>query len=72
MPCNGGANRTPSGEAAIKALSWAEVDEIRAQFEDLNPYRPEAVDESVLELEDENYKDPGAPSAGSSTASRQR
>ncbi len=44
VPCAGGPHRlenyqAPSGNAAIKALSWAEVDRIRERFEALNPWR---------------------------------
>jgi hypothetical protein len=38
VPCPGGPHRledyrVPSGNAAIRGLSWAEVDRIREQFE---------------------------------------
>jgi hypothetical protein len=47
VPCAGGPHRlenyqAPSGNAAIKALSWAEVEGIRERFEALNPWRDTA------------------------------
>lgn len=38
----------------LKALSWVEVDMIRQRFAALNPYHPDAVTGSILELEKEN------------------
>lgn len=37
------------------ALSWKEVESIRAKFENLNPYDQEIIRGSILELEDENF-----------------
>jgi hypothetical protein len=57
IPCPGGTLTTPNGEPAIRALTWDQVEGIRKQFEDLNPYdAPEAAG-SLLELEDENFTD---------------
>jgi hypothetical protein len=60
VPCAGGPYRlenyhVPSGHAAIRALSWAEVDLIRAQFEGFNPWR----DTPFLKLEKENFGSDG-------------
>lgn len=41
----------------VRALSWAEVDEIRAAFSKLKPYDPRKVREPILELEDHNFED---------------
>jgi hypothetical protein len=58
IACPGGGDRTEEGAEAVKALSWAEVDEIRAEFEALKPYDPAAVTDDLLELEDENFANP--------------
>jgi hypothetical protein len=57
VPCTGGTERLLDGADAIKALSWTEVDAMRSEFSALNPYDPEAVAGSVLEIEDENFED---------------
>lgn len=59
VPCTGGPHRVenyqmPSGNAAIRALSWAEVDRIREQFEPLNPWR-DRLKVPFLKLEKENF-----------------
>jgi hypothetical protein len=59
VPCACGPHRLeeyqlPSGHAAIRALSWAEVDRIREQFEALNPWR-DRVKAPFLKLEKENF-----------------
>ena len=46
---------TPEGEQAIRALSWEEVNEVIGQFAPLNPYDPQKVPGSILELEEENF-----------------
>src|SRR5258708_35783488 len=43
-----------SGSAAIRALSFAEVDSIRKRFEPLNPWR-KALKTPFLKLEKENF-----------------
>lgn len=54
VPCAGGAYRLPDGREAIKALSWAEVDEIAEKLASLNPYDPDTVPGSILEVESVN------------------
>jgi hypothetical protein len=56
-PCPGGPIRTPTGQDAIRVLSWAQVDALCDEFAKLNPYDRAAVPGSVLEVEDENYED---------------
>ena len=56
VPCPGGEEHTGDGNDAIRALSWTQVDDIRARFATLNPYEPELVPE-LLELETENFAD---------------
>ena len=63
VPCAGGPHRlkhyaAPSGNAAIKALSFAEVDSIRERFEPLNPWR-ETLKTPFLKLEKENFTSHG-------------
>ena len=53
--CPGGPHRTEEGREAIRALSRRQVDDIVQRFADLNPYDREAVPESVLKVEDENF-----------------
>jgi hypothetical protein len=54
--CQGGTQRLPDGRAAIRTLSFEEVEAIRARFESLNPYDRAAVPGSILEIESENYE----------------
>jgi hypothetical protein len=63
IPCAGGPNRLkkyqlPSGNAAVRALSSAEVDHIREQFESLNPWR-DTLKIPFLKLEKENFNSDG-------------
>jgi predicted nucleic acid-binding Zn ribbon protein len=55
VACAGGEHRTPSGEDAVRALAWREVDHISEDFAGLNPYDQDAVSGSVLEIEKENF-----------------
>ncbi|MEQ8832823.1 MAG: hypothetical protein RIB67_00100 [Miltoncostaeaceae bacterium] len=57
VPCPGGTEML-DGTAAITALSWARVEEIRDRFAALNPYAPDAVPGSILKIEGDNF-DPG-------------
>ena len=59
VPCAGGPHRLAnyqdgSGNAAIRALSFAEVDSIRERFEPLNPWR-KTLKTPFLKLEPENF-----------------
>src|SRR5437667_3368475 len=63
VPCAGGPHRlekyqVPSGHGAIRALSWAEVDRMRDQFEALNPWR-DTLKAPFLKLEEENFASDG-------------
>jgi hypothetical protein len=63
VPCAGGPHRLKeyrmaSGNAAIRALSWAKVDRIREQFEALNPWR-DTLKAPFLKLEEENFASDG-------------
>ena len=55
VPCPNGRLRTKDGRPGVRALSWAEVDAIRARFESLNPYDRDIVPGSVLKIEKENF-----------------
>jgi len=59
LTCEGGTHRLADGQRAIKALTYARVDEIRERFMALNPYDHAIVPGSILELEVENYTDTG-------------
>lgn len=53
VPCPGGSERSRRKDA-IRALSWAQGETIRARFARLNPYDPDRIPSSVLKLEDVN------------------
>lgn len=56
VPCNGGSYRTPEKSDAIKALTWEQVREIVDRFKGLNPYDPQIVPGSILNIVEElNY-----------------
>jgi hypothetical protein len=59
IPCPGGPHNTTTGDTAIQALTWDQVETIRSRFADLNPYTSAATAGSLLELEDENFTDAG-------------
>jgi hypothetical protein len=59
VPCEGGPLRTRKGQPAIRALSWAQVDEIVKRFESLNPYDRSIVAGSVLEIKEVNHDENG-------------
>jgi hypothetical protein len=63
VPCAGGPQRLenyqlPTGYAAVRALSWVEVDRIRERFETLNPWR-DTLKSPFLKLEKENFTPEG-------------
>jgi len=51
VPCAGGDHRLVDGTPAVKALSYDQVDAIRARFTALNPYNPSVVPD-LLKRED--------------------
>jgi hypothetical protein len=51
VACPGGPERTADGAEAVRALTWAEVDELRQRFEKLNPL----TGRDLLKLEPENF-----------------
>jgi hypothetical protein len=55
--CPGGKHQGSDGSPSVRALSWEQVEAVRARFEKLNPYDPNVVRGSILEIEDENYTD---------------
>jgi len=61
IECVGGREELPDGKPAIKALSWQEVEAIRARFAGLNPYDQSLAPGSILKLEEDNFDkdDPG-------------
>jgi hypothetical protein len=54
IPCPGGSSMLGK-TAAIKALSWKQVQEIRDRFASLNPYDQTAILGSILKIEDDNF-----------------
>jgi hypothetical protein len=59
VPCAGGPQKLKkyeegSGNAAIRALSWSEVDSIRARFESISPWR-KTLNTPFVKLEKENF-----------------
>jgi hypothetical protein len=55
VPCPGGPDRLADGQQAVQALTYAQVDAIRARLDALNPYDRTAVPEMILKLEPENF-----------------
>jgi hypothetical protein len=55
VPCPGGPLRMPDGRDAVVALSWKQVDAIVERFAALNPYDRDAVPDSILKVEDDNF-----------------
>jgi hypothetical protein len=55
VPCPGGPDRTRTGSAAVRALSWAKVRGIVERFAVLNPYDRTPVPGSILKIEDDNF-----------------
>ena len=51
VPCPGGPEVLADGTAAVRALSYAKVEEIRQLFAALNPYDPTVAPGSILKLE---------------------
>ncbi|WP_445185555.1 helix-turn-helix domain-containing protein [Pseudonocardia sp. Cha107L01] len=49
VPCPGGPYKLPDGRAAVRALTFEQVDAIRARFQALNPYQPGAVADILKE-----------------------
>lgn len=58
VPCPGGPERLRQ-KAAIRALSWKEVETIRQRFARLNPYDQRKISGSVLKLEEVNLDSTG-------------
>jgi hypothetical protein len=55
VPCPGGPHRMRGGGAAVKALSWSDVQKISDAFRTLNPYDQRVVSSSVLKIEKDNF-----------------
>jgi hypothetical protein len=53
VPCPGGPFEMADGHAAVRALSWKEVDEIATRFAKLSPYADKS--RSILKIEGDNY-----------------
>lgn len=59
VPCAGGNSLINRKQQAVLALSWKQVDEIAERFAHLNPYDRNAVPESILKIEKDNYDSSG-------------
>lgn len=59
VACPGGRERLPDGRAAVRALTWADVDDIAERFRVLSPYDRTAITESALKIEEDNYDSTG-------------
>ncbi|MBV8282829.1 MAG: hypothetical protein JO347_12325, partial [Candidatus Eremiobacteraeota bacterium] len=55
VPCPGGSFNLRNGSKAIKAITWAQVENIAKRFEALNPYDRDSVPGSILKIEDDNF-----------------
>jgi hypothetical protein len=55
VPCRGGSEKLEDGTDAIRALTYAQVDEIIDLIDRVHPYDRKAVPESLLEIERENH-----------------
>jgi len=60
VSCANGPHVNPEGDAAVCALSVAEVEAIRQRFASLNPYDPAAIRGSILRVTDAHVGETGA------------
>jgi DNA polymerase type B, organellar and viral len=61
VPCPGGPARMDHGTEAVRAISWAQVEEIRERIGALCPYDPSAVKPiDLLKLEEVNFGPDGS------------
>jgi hypothetical protein len=57
IPCQGGPGIDQRGRACVRALTYAQVEEIIACFERLNPYDRRIIPGSILEVDDASLDD---------------
>lgn len=55
IPCPGGSLQTRYNREAVKALSWKQAQQIADRFAALNPYSRDAVQGSILKIEEDNF-----------------
>ncbi len=55
VDCPGGDHHQKNGTAAVKALSWKQVNGIAERFKSLSPYDKSAIPGSILKIEDDNF-----------------
>lgn len=55
IPCPGGRHQTNEGLAAVRALSWPQVQRVVDRFTHLDPYTGNGHPKSILKIEYENY-----------------
>lgn len=53
IPCPGGAEQLPDDREAVRALSFDQIEAIRARFAILNPYDRSAVPDTILKSENQ-------------------
>jgi len=55
VPCPGGPYTNSDGVACVRALSYAQVDDIQKELDVLHPYDRALVSEPLFKYEDDNY-----------------
>ncbi len=55
VPCPGGLYRTENRQEAVKAISWKQAQQISNRFAALVPYDRDAVHDSILKIEEDNF-----------------
>jgi len=55
VACPGGPLRLPTGQPAVQALSWDDVDAVVNELDDLNPFDRTVIPGSVVKVEKENF-----------------
>jgi hypothetical protein len=57
IACPGGNHESVSDSPAIRALSWAQVDQIAKRFAHLSPYNRSVIPGSILKIEAVNFEE---------------
>lgn len=55
VACPGGGETLSDGQAAVRALSWGQVQALSARFRALSPYDRDRVPGSILKIEEVNF-----------------
>src|SRR2546421_11009910 len=59
IPCEGGPVTDERGRSGVRALTHAQIHEILAGFEGLNPYNRKSIPGSILEIDDASLNEDG-------------